>query len=169
MSTLDTYTQEQLDARKERAPEYIQQLLDSKDFAQTLYKTGDEANLQVDEIGFLFEEVVAMLLGITSPEQFRKKIDAEFSISSEEIDGIVTKLNETVFVPLRDAITKKEEYVIEEKYEPKRFENSFANNPAVSEVLEEAQHMDEPTTNPTPEETPQKNTYTIDPYREPLE
>lgn len=169
MSTLDTYTQEQLDTRKERAPEYIQQLLDSKEFAQTLYKTGEEANLQVDEIGFLFEEVVAMLLGITSPEQFRKKIDAEFSISSEEIDGIVTKLNETVFVPLREAITKKEEQVIEEKHEPKQFENSFANNSAASEVLEQASHMDEPVANQVPEEVPRKNTYTIDPYREPIE
>lgn len=166
MSTLDTYTNEQLEARKARAPEYIRQLLDSKDFAQTLYKTGDQAGLQVDEIGFLFEETIAMLLGITSPESFRKKLDAEFSVSSEAIDTIVTELNETVFVPLRDAVSKKQEM---DTPELKQFENTLADNPVVSEALEEAPHVDESHGEVPQENEEQKNIYSVDPYREPID
>ena len=168
MSTLDSYTDEQLDARKGRAPEYIQQLLDSKEFGKTLYTVGGDAGLQVDEIGFLFEEVVAMLLGITSPEKFRKMLDAEFDISNEAVDEIVTKLNETVFMPLRDAISHKENTLVEEKPEPKQFENTLAENPVLTEALEEVKHADTTQEVSAPEEKAE-NTYSVDPYREPLE
>lgn len=58
-------------------------------------------SLRIDQGGVLEREIMLLLMGIETPDEFTKALVEEARLDQPTIDGIVKDINEQIFIPLR--------------------------------------------------------------------
>lgn len=59
-------------------------------------------NLHIDQGGILEREIMLLLMGVESPDEFTQALTEEAKLGQEMIDSIVQDVNTQIFMPLRE-------------------------------------------------------------------
>lgn len=65
--------------------------------------------LRIDQAGVLERELMLILMGVDSPDEFTQALADEAKLDQKVINDIVREVNELVFIPLREAEEGKKE------------------------------------------------------------
>lgn len=93
-----------IESKFNEVPKDIQQAILSFDLLEKIEAIGKKYKLKTDDIGNLAEEVGAVMLGITRPQDFVSKIKSR--IDKENAEKIVIDLNKEVFSQIRESLKK---------------------------------------------------------------
>lgn len=63
--------------------------------------------LRIDQGGVLEREIMLLLMGVESPEEFKQSLTEEARISEETVEAITEDVNTQIFVPLREEEMKE--------------------------------------------------------------
>ena len=66
-------------------------------------------SLRIDQAGVLERELMLVLMGVDSPDEFTQALADEAKLDQKVINNIVREVNELVFIPLREAEEEKSE------------------------------------------------------------
>ncbi len=89
------------------SPQEVQDFLESEHLLETVQTIAEEHRLHLDQLSQLSEEIVAVGLGATRPENFSKNISQKLEISSEKSEQITKTINEKIFRPIKNLLVKK--------------------------------------------------------------
>ncbi len=90
-----------LQRKFETLPEELKEAITSVDFAKSLQEIGKTSGLHLDQLDQLFEEVGFVLLGMTHPNEFGKKISSLFNLPEVARNSLVKEVDEKIFKPIR--------------------------------------------------------------------
>lgn len=83
-------------------PKPVQDFVSGPERDKTVQDLAAKYKLHVDQAGVFEQAFIFMLLGVSTPEEFVQKLMAT-GLSQETVNGLVTDVNERVFMRLRDA------------------------------------------------------------------
>lgn len=151
-----------------KIPPHVRNYLQSDAYPQVMRDVVSRYNLQLDTAAQVEIETTLLLIGMTPPSEYQKKLEAA-DLTPEQAKVIAADMNAEVFKPLVEAYKKPQEPT---------FTNAFADEVAQpkEEQVEVEEDLPEPEETPAPEpqdpaveeKKPEKK-YAIDPYREPIE
>lgn len=95
-------------------PPVIQDFLRKEKYTEITKRLMSKYSLRIDQAGVLERELMLVLMGVDTPDEFIEALNGEARIEKIKINAIVRELNEQVFTPLREA-EKKPGEKIEEK------------------------------------------------------
>ena len=94
-------------------PPSIRQYLGQGKYSPVAKHLMEKYGLHIDQGTVLEREIMLLLMGIESPDEFVQALTEEARLDEKTIRGIMGDVNEQIFIPLRDemrrADTKKEE------------------------------------------------------------
>jgi hypothetical protein len=105
-----------LQKQHELLPEDVKEAISSTEVTEKLSEIAKKNNLLIDESGILEEETSYVMLGLTHPNDFAKKIRERLGVDQETANNLVNEVNSGVFLPIRESLMKlheKEEVSIE--------------------------------------------------------
>lgn len=166
-------------------PVELQDAITSPEFGEKLEAVGEKHNLHIDQIDELANEILATMIGEAKSADFYDHIKKSLNLSDEGARSLTTDVNEQIFLPLRSALQSPDPAPTPEPSHPletpdeilKHIEDAgpalpapdltdhLLQNTVESTPIEEAPTAVTPPPAPTP---PPKKTYTVDPYREPV-
>ncbi|MBI2100638.1 MAG: hypothetical protein HYT47_01295 [Candidatus Vogelbacteria bacterium] len=92
-----------------RLPAVIQKALEAIDLHGIMRKIGTEQKLHIDQMGILDNEVGAVLVGETRPEEFLSRLKSKLQIDQTAAESIGREANEQIFLPIRESLRKLHE------------------------------------------------------------
>ncbi len=98
------YPFEKLAERYSAIPLDVRDAMLSVDVGQKLQGIGELHRFHLDQLDVLADEVSAVMLGLTHPNDFKDKIRSALSLSSEEADGLVREVDEEIFKPIKASL-----------------------------------------------------------------
>jgi len=87
-----------------KLPQNLQQMILSTDTAETVQAIGQKYHLHVDKMGVLDNEVGAVLVGETRPENFTSRLKEKLGLDQTTVQAITHEVNERIFLPLRETL-----------------------------------------------------------------
>jgi hypothetical protein len=161
--------------------ENLELILRSSEIYTAIEKIGTEFGLHIDQIGALDAETRSVMIGTKNKEDFLSDISDNLEISKEMAGEIITKINENIFLKIRELLKSdsgKPSIHLETPDEIlKHIEDGGLELPApeVAPIPEPevkpdlTEHLLQNTVaSPHVEETKVEKKYTVDPYREPI-
>ena|SRR3989344_1877023 len=94
------YTDEELVALMQKAPQPIQDAISDPGTALTILALGKKANLHIDTIGTIAELNTSMLLGLISPLEFLDEL-IRLQIPEAQAKQIMIEINQKIFMPIQ--------------------------------------------------------------------
>jgi hypothetical protein len=171
----------------------LDKLLQSNTFVDEIIKIGEKFDLHIDQVGGLDTETREVLLGTKKKEDFAKNIMEHIEVSESIANSLVKEINDNIFLKIRELLQQVDsESTTSDPETPeeilKHIEDGGLELPAPApEPLPAPTPTPEPTPTPIPEPTttPEltdhllqntvasphietKKTYSVDPYREPI-
>ena len=148
---MDTETQKILKEKFLALPDDVKQAILSLNLTAILQSIGKKNALMIDQLGLLETEVMIVLLGLESPDNFSDNIKRQLKISPYQGNVIAKDVNELMLKNIYDSLKKIQQNPEEEEI-PKQFEvstnyNSASNIPAIKKE----------TISPTPTMKPNQN------------
>ena len=148
-------------------PPVIRQYLAEEKYTPIARELIAKYQLRIDQGGILEREIMLLLMGIETPDEFMKALGDEAHLSAESVKRITNEVNELIFIPLR----KKEEErgmgsmpvapVETAAVQPVEDLPSLPELPVAEAVAAPEAPRPEPVVTPTP-----ITSYQRDPYRE---
>lgn len=92
--------------RYESLPDDLKEALMGVSTADALYDIGRKANLNVEKIGALAEEVGLIILGFTPSANFISDLKTALGVNEEKASEIAGQVNERVFLPIRESLKR---------------------------------------------------------------
>ncbi len=99
-------TPEQLRERYQKLPFDVQEAYFSVKTGEILQKIGKENMLSTEKIGIIADETGLLMLGLTHPNEFIPNLTKRIGIDRELAKKIAYKINEEVFVKIRESLRK---------------------------------------------------------------
>ncbi|MBI2639703.1 MAG: hypothetical protein HYW90_02305 [Candidatus Sungbacteria bacterium] len=99
-------TEETILTRYESLPEDLKQALMGVETAGELYKIGKNANLSVEKIGRLAEEVGLIILGLTPSQNFISDLKQMLEVPQEKAEEVASEVNTRIFLPIRESLKR---------------------------------------------------------------
>lgn len=91
-----------------KAPLEIQDAVTSPEFGEKLEKIGEKHGLNINQLGVLADEIMAVLLQLKQAEDVTESLKKELGLDDEKLVFLVADLNDEIFLPLRDVMFKEE-------------------------------------------------------------
>lgn len=135
------YTKEQLQEAIWKLPQSLQLAIGTFDTYKIVQSIGEQYYLHVDQVGRLSDEIRDTLLNLHRAADFKQNIINSLQISSDMADQIVTRVNDEIFLKIREL--EKEEAEKERKLaagedeENEEEENEASEKKEVSNILTE--------------------------------
>ncbi|MEK7567648.1 MAG: hypothetical protein AAB513_01875 [Patescibacteria group bacterium] len=98
------YSPDELQRKFDSLPEELREAITSVDFAKSLQEIGKTSGLHLDQLDQLFEEVGFVLLGMTHPSEFGRKIGVLFNLPEVARNSLVKEVDEKIFKPIRTSL-----------------------------------------------------------------
>lgn len=98
-----------LQKQHELLPEDVKAAISSTEVTEKLAEIAKKNNLLIDESGILEEETSYVMLGLTHPNDFAKKIRERLGLDQETANTLVDDVNSGVFLPIRESLMKLHE------------------------------------------------------------
>lgn len=149
-------------------PEKLQQAITSTEVAEKLRAISNKYRLHLDQGQTLENETYMVLLGIEEAEKYEDNVRRELGIPKEDAHAIATDVAEEIFLSVRGELkertketeepapqTPPQEPLPEAAPQPKKAEDRFSQV-----VKRPSQNI---------EIKPKNGSYTVDPYREPIQ
>lgn len=102
----DHITEETILQRYDSLPDDLKQSLMGVGTAGELYKIGKNANLGVEKIGRLAEEVGLIILGLTPSQNFISDLKQKLEVTEEKAGEIASEVNARIFLPIRESLKR---------------------------------------------------------------
>lgn len=99
-------TEETILQRYDSLPDDLKQSLMGVGTASELYKIGKNANLGVEKIGRLAEEVGLIILGLTPSQNFISDLKQKLEVTEEKAGEIASEVNARIFLPIRESLKR---------------------------------------------------------------
>jgi hypothetical protein len=170
------HTREEFDKKFNTLPPDVQEAMGSVNTSNTIQSIAQKYNLHIDQMGKLTDEIGAMMLGDTHPQQFVSKIQESLQIELKNAAAIAKDVNEQVFLPIRESL-KKIHHVGEVGYVPPAPEKEKPKDilrgieePESIPMMVRAVYPPQPKIVPTPASAPAPISIptlpAVDPYKE---
>lgn len=134
---------QQLEERYQKLPEVLKNALFSVDIAEKIMEIGKKTGLTVEKTGFLAEEVGAIILGLTKPQEFIPKLTQSLEIDAGKARDVAAKINHEILLPLRESLKTSKPI---EKGEQKKPKNEMAEKSILPEIDQISGSIPEPVT-----------------------
>ena len=92
--------------RFELLPKEIQDIVTGGDFQTHLFEISKAQGLTYEEMGILEVETTMVLLGMVNPYDYADELQDQLKKSDAEIDSLVAAVNDLVFAPVQESISK---------------------------------------------------------------
>jgi len=92
--------------RYKNLPEDVKQAYGSVEVTEQLQNIGKKHQLHIDQVGALVDEVGWVMIGVTHPSNFVKKVAERLAIDKEQARKIAAEVNEQVFRPIRESLKR---------------------------------------------------------------
>ena len=103
---VDQIDEETILERYESLPDDLKDALMGVDTADAIYEIGRKANLNVEKIGALAEEIGLIILGFVPSENFISDLKKVLEANEEKVSAIAAEVNERVFIPIRESLKR---------------------------------------------------------------
>ncbi len=100
------YPIETLKERFFKIPPEVQEAISSVAVADTLTEIGKKHRLHLDEINSLVNIAGEVMLGMTTPQNFRGRLGEELPLTKDVLDLIVVEVDEQIFRPIKESLMK---------------------------------------------------------------
>jgi hypothetical protein len=117
--------QEEVRQRFELLPEDLKKIITDDSYKTHLFNISKALKLTYEEMGILEVETTMVLLGMTSPMDYRDELQRQLKKNDPEIEEIVGAVNEEVFTPVRAALEK----IYTDKKEPEDYLEDVPGTP----------------------------------------
>jgi hypothetical protein len=131
----------ELFTRFELLPDDIKKAITDDNYQTKLFNIAKEQKMTYEELGMLETETTMVLLGMTKPEDYRDEIQLQLKKNDADIDVLVKKVNEQVFLPIRASL--------ERVYAAKKEPADYIPESIVTGVVEKVTPVTPPTPSPT--------------------
>ena len=101
---MTTYPQEEIDQHYKKLPETLRDQLMSVENAEHIFEVGKKFGLTIEQTGFLGEESGFVVLGLTHPKDFVRRLSERLGIDMEMTKAIAQEVNHQIFFPLREML-----------------------------------------------------------------
>jgi hypothetical protein len=167
--------------RFKELPEVVQNIILESGWEKTTRRIVEENNLRIDQGGAIENEVMLTMFGFEKPENFRANITKQANLKPEQVDKIVSDINENVFQLIKDKLileTTEEKDDFEEIQQKITQQSTEPVQESREEILSEIEKVDAKPENdiisnnlksPTITTPDSPKTIPSDPYREPVE
>lgn len=95
------FTPEELEQRFSSLPDELRASILSSEFDEKIKDISLGHNLHIDAAGALFDEVILVAIGITKPENFKNELIGKLGLTTEELESLVSDVNEKIFKEIR--------------------------------------------------------------------
>jgi hypothetical protein len=120
------YSREELWGLYQELPKELQRAIFSEKTAEIIYNACKENGVEkTEDISFVAEQTGYVLIGLLSPDEFKKTLLQKFNIKREAGEKICQAINDFVFLPLRRLLEKIYDAEIKPQLKP---ETSPAKN-----------------------------------------
>lgn len=106
-----------LDERFNGLPKQVQDAINSSDYKKNLYQIANKYKLNMVGMNALDEVTTKVMLGITRGEDYKVELSSNIQTTPENIDSIVSEVNEMVFKNIRSYLVQSTTPVEKEKSE----------------------------------------------------
>lgn len=103
---VDQIDEETILKRYESLPDDLKEALMGVATADAIYEIGRKANLNVEKIGTLAEEIGLIILGFVPSENFISDLKKVLEANEEKASAIAAEVNERVFIPIRESLKR---------------------------------------------------------------
>lgn len=170
------YTPEQLRDIYRLVPEDIQEAIFSIDTTEKIQTIGKKYNLHIDQVGSLAHQVGLLMLGITKPNHFINEIALDMHITPQKASEVAQEVNEQIFKPIRESLKKihgldgSPPLTASVPSSPRGDQTHYSKTESLLPKNDDPliQYLST-SNNSTKTSTPTSQSYTHDPYREPIE
>ena len=100
------YPIEKLKEHYLKLPDDVQDAISSVAIAEALQSIGEKHSLHIDQIGSLNNVVGEVMLGITKPDEFAKRLAQELPVPQGTVSLLVQDIDEQIFKPIRASLIK---------------------------------------------------------------
>ncbi len=149
----------------DQLPKYVRDSLASVDWLDALQEVTHEHHIHVDQVGQIRNETLLILLGLTDSPEFVGKVSEIIGDEDEELDKLITDINNRVFLPVREEIMRRRS--LKEVENPTPQPTGGNPNPAKSFITQKLNQMDHKVQKKTDHSV--KRIENQDPYREPID
>lgn len=87
-------------------PQNIRTYISQEKYTAVVKNLMSKYNLHIDQGGVLEREIILLLMGIESPEEFTQALFEEVRINKQIISSIAKDANDQIFIPLREEMRK---------------------------------------------------------------
>ena len=150
--------QKQIEERLAELPADVQNAIASSDMEQKLNAIGAKHHLHIDQIGYLQDETLLIMLGFAEMSTFAEALTKALGVPAEEGKALAEEVSNQIFVPIRESM--------------KAFAEKKSSSPAPvpaavpkAEIHPAEKMLMAPTVTKAPPAPPAD--YKTDPYREP--
>lgn len=93
-----------LDERFSKLPQEVQVAISESDYQAKLYAIANKHKLSINHMAALDEVTTKVMIGIIHPDKFETELEANISISKEEVVEIVNEVNEGILKNIREIL-----------------------------------------------------------------
>jgi hypothetical protein len=161
-----TYTQEEIEEKINALPEHVRAFIYSKDMDEAVRVIGQKHQLHIDQMGFLHAEMVDLMIGKISTEEFVPYIMETVELDKQKAEAVAQDVNALVFEKIRRAMKSGAEVALTQKTITPP---APVTSTPTKEELPIPQTLPRVTPPQTPTSPPGPRNYKTDPYRESLE
>ncbi|MFY9462457.1 MAG: hypothetical protein WAP51_04630, partial [Candidatus Sungiibacteriota bacterium] len=99
-------TEETILKRYESLPDDLKEALMGVSTADAIYEIGRKANLNIEKMGALAEEVGLIILGFVPSANFISDLKTALGVNEEKATEIASEINERVFLSIRESLKR---------------------------------------------------------------
>ncbi len=92
--------------RYDSLPDDLKEALMDVSTADAIYEIGRKANLDVEKIGLLAEEIGLIILGFIPSENFISDLKRVLEIGEEKASSVALEVNDRIFLPIRESLKR---------------------------------------------------------------
>ncbi len=115
----EQFTNEEIINAFDSLPDSVKEAIVDVPIPEIVRGIGEEYNLHMDIVGFIYDQINLITLGLVDRDTLRTKLMSNTAFPKDKIEEIMHSINEKIFSPLREAVISydqmKEEVVEESK------------------------------------------------------
>lgn len=96
--------QKQIEARLAELPADVQNAIGSSDLEAKLNAIGAKHQLHIDQIGYLQDETLLVMLGFADPTEFAPQLESNLKVPKAIAETLAREVTEEIFVPIRESM-----------------------------------------------------------------
>src|SRR3989338_1030179 len=96
--------QKQIEERLAELPADVQNAIAASDMEQKLNAVGAKHHLHIDQIGYLQDETLLIMLGFAEMSTFAEALGKALSVPAEEAKMLAEEVSNQIFVPIRESM-----------------------------------------------------------------